>query len=94
MMSKSIIVAALVAYTEARFGQEQVPVSAVSALSNFGNPGEAATLAGGIPGSLLAAANPCDKVGHSDPRIPLIFLDADSIVTAHSGRQDCHPARH
>lgn len=62
MMSKSIIVAALVAYAEARFGQEQVPVSAVSALSNFGNPGEAATLAGGIPGSLLAAANPCDKV--------------------------------
>lgn len=47
MMSKSIIVAALVAYAEARFGQEQTPVSAVSALSNFGNPGEAATLAGG-----------------------------------------------
>lgn len=66
MMSKSIIVAALLAYTEARFGQEQVPVSAVSSLSNFGNPGEAATLAGGIPGSLLAAANPCEKVSHSD----------------------------
>jgi len=94
MMSKSIIVAALVAYAEARFGQEQVPVSAVSALSNFGNPGEAATLAGGIPGSLLAAASPCDKVGHSDTRIPRASSHADYLVTAHAGRQDCHPARH
>jgi hypothetical protein len=70
MMSKSIIVVALVAYAEARFGQEQIPVSAVQALSNFGNPGEAATLAGGIPSTLLGAANPCDKVGHSGSRIP------------------------
>lgn len=62
MMSKSMIIATLLAYAEARFGQEQIPVSAVSALSNFGSPGEAATLAGGIPGSLLAAANPCEKV--------------------------------
>lgn len=77
MMSKSIIVAALVAYTEARFGQEQVPVSAVSSLSNFGNPGEAATLAGGIPGSLLAAANPCDKVSRSVIRIPQTSLNTD-----------------
>ncbi|POS72472.1 hypothetical protein DHEL01_v209133 [Diaporthe helianthi] len=61
-MYKSVILTALVAYAEARFSQEQVPVPAVSALSNFGNPGEAATLAGAIPGSLLAAANPCDKV--------------------------------
>lgn len=86
MMSKSIIVAALVAYAEARFGQEQTPVSAVSALSNFGNPGEAATLAGGIPGSLLAAANPCDKVSHSATRIPHASLDANYIIAAHSGR--------
>lgn len=86
MVSKSIIVAALVAYAEARFGQEQVPVSAVSALSNFGNPGEAATLAGGIPGSLLAAANPCDKVSHSATRVPQASLDANYTVAAHSGR--------
>lgn len=61
-MSKYLTIAFLLANAEARFGQEQVPVSAVSALSNFGNPGEAATLAGGVPGVLLAAANPCDKV--------------------------------
>lgn len=94
MMSKSIIVAALVAYSEARFGQEQVPVSAVSSLSQFGNPGEAATLAGGIPGSLLAAANPCDKVSHSATQIPHASLNTDQVIAAHSGRQDCYPARH
>lgn len=94
MMSKSIIVVALMAYAEARFGQEQVPVSAVSSLSNFGNPGEAATLAGGIPGSLLAAANPCDKVGHSAVCIPHASLNTDDVVAAHPGRQDRHPARH
>lgn len=63
--TKYTAVAVLLAYAEARFGQEQVPVSAVSALSDFGNPGEAATLAGSVPGVLLAAANPCDKVGTS-----------------------------
>lgn len=61
-MSKFLTIAFLAAFAEARFGQEQVPVSKVSALSNFGNPGEAASLAGAVPGVLLAAANPCDKV--------------------------------
>ena len=62
--SKIIALIALTAFAEARFGQEQVPVSAVSALGDagFGDPGVAATLAGSIPGSLLAAANPCQKV--------------------------------
>ncbi|KAG6355787.1 hypothetical protein INS49_003753 [Diaporthe citri] len=84
MMSKSIIVAALVAYTEARFGQEQVPVSAVSSLSNFGNPGEAATLAGGIPGSLLAAANPCDKLTLADKIVTQLGTDP-SVIDAAKG---------
>lgn len=61
-MSQYLIVAFLLAFAEARFGQEQVPVSAVSALSSFGNPGEAGSLSGAVPGVLLAAANPCDKV--------------------------------
>jgi hypothetical protein len=43
------------------FGQEQVPIAAISALT-AGSPGEAATLAGGSVSLLLAAANPCDKV--------------------------------
>lgn len=62
--SKTAVLAILLAYAEARFGQEQVPVQAVSALGDagFGDPGVAATIAGSIPSSLLAAASPCDKV--------------------------------
>lgn len=63
-MSKAAALALLLAVAEARFGQEQVPVAAVSALgeAGFGEPGVAATIAGSIPGSLLAAASPCQKV--------------------------------
>lgn len=61
-MSKTLFVAVLVALVEARFGQEQIPVAAVQALSDFGNPGDAGTLSGQVPGVLLAAANPCAKV--------------------------------
>lgn len=62
MLSKTTAIAALVAIAEARFGREQEPVAAVAALSNRGNPGEAATLGGRVPGVLLAGANACDKV--------------------------------
>lgn len=62
-ISKTFILAALLAYAEARFGQEQEPVAAVQALDgSFGDPGAAATIAGSIPSALLAAASPCDKV--------------------------------
>lgn len=63
-ISKITILSLLLAYAEARFGQEQIPVAAVQALGDagFGDPGVAATIAGSIPGSLLAAASPCDKV--------------------------------
>lgn len=61
-MSKSLIITALLAFAEARFGQEQAATQAISALSNFGNPGEAATLAGATPGVLLAGADACAKV--------------------------------
>ncbi|GJD02492.1 hypothetical protein ColKHC_11317 [Colletotrichum higginsianum] len=63
--SKILLISALLAFAEARFGQEQTPVAAVSSLQ-AGAPGEAATLAGGIPGSLLAAANPCAKLELAD----------------------------
>lgn len=62
IMSKYLIVAILLAYVEARFGQEQIPVAAVSALTSFGQPGDAGSLSGAVPGVLLAAANPCEKV--------------------------------
>jgi hypothetical protein len=62
MSTKAILIAALLAVVEARFGQEQSAAAAISALGDFGNPGAAATLAGQSPSVLLAAANPCDKV--------------------------------
>lgn len=61
-MSKTLVLSALVAFAQARFGQEQVPVSAVAALTNRGNPGDAGTLSGQVPGVLLAGANACAKV--------------------------------
>lgn len=69
MYSKAVIVAALLALAEARFGQEGTVQSVVSALGTFGQPGQAATLAGQTPGVLLAGANACAKVGApwSDP---------------------------
>ena len=69
MYSKLAVVAALLAFAEARFGQEGSVQSTISALGNFGNPGEAATLAGGTPGVLLAGANACAKVSTRDPSI-------------------------
>jgi hypothetical protein len=62
MMSKTIILSALLALSEARFGQEGTVQNKIQALSNFGNPGEAGTLAGQTPGVLLAGANACAKV--------------------------------
>lgn len=82
MFTKVATISALVAIAQARFGQEQVPVSAVTALSNFGNPGEAATLAGGIPGSLLAAADPCAKLTLADKIVSTLGTDAAVISAA------------
>lgn len=66
MFSKALIVAAIVALAQARFGQEQLVADQISALSDFGEPGAAATLAGQSPGVLLGGANACDKVcGHA-----------------------------
>jgi hypothetical protein len=62
MFSKAFAFVALVAYVEARFGQEQAVANLVQALGNFGQPGQAATLAGQTPGVLLAGANACAKV--------------------------------
>lgn len=62
MYSEFSVIAALVALVEARFGQEGSVQATISALGDFGNPGQAATLAGASPGVLLAGANACDKV--------------------------------
>lgn len=92
-MSQFLKYALLVAYVEARFGQEQVPVAAIQALSDFGNPGDAGTLSGQVPGVLLAAASPCDKVCRQDHRIHL-HTRTDLIFLALSGRRDRrHPRK-
>lgn len=62
MISKAILLSTLLALAEARFGQEGAIQAQIQGLSNFGNPGEAGTLAGQTPGVLLAGANACAKV--------------------------------
>jgi hypothetical protein len=61
MYTKAVAFAILLAFAEARFGQEQIPIPAISALKD-GAPGVAQTLAGGAISDLLGAANPCAKV--------------------------------
>ena len=51
----------LLAVAQARFGQEQVPIPAIAALT-AGSPGVAQTLAGSAVSDILAAANACAKV--------------------------------
>ena len=61
MYTQAISFAILLAFVEARFAQEQIPIPAISALT-AGAPGVAQTLAGSSVSTLLAAANPCAKV--------------------------------
>ncbi|KAI1137301.1 hypothetical protein F5Y05DRAFT_85321 [Hypoxylon sp. FL0543] len=82
MYTKATLISTILAVAEARFGQEQVPVSGVQALSNFGNPGEAATLAGSVPGVLLAAADPCDKLTLADKIVSTLGNDPQVIAAA------------
>lgn len=64
MFSKAVVIATLMALASARFGQEGLVQDQIAALSDFGEPGQAATLAGQSPGVLLGGANACDKVSH------------------------------
>ncbi|KAI0426039.1 hypothetical protein F5Y09DRAFT_77764 [Xylaria sp. FL1042] len=82
MYSKVAFISALLAVAEARFSQEQIPVADISALSNFGQPGEAATLAGAVPGVLLAAADPCDKLTLADQIVSTLGDDPQVIAAA------------
>ncbi|KAM0807703.1 putative Circumsporozoite protein [Seiridium cardinale] len=82
MYAKTVVISALLAITEARFGQEQTPVSFITALSNFGSSGEAATLAGSVPGVLLAAADPCAKLQLADKIVTTLGTDSAVISGA------------
>ncbi|KAL7916782.1 hypothetical protein GGI35DRAFT_433993 [Trichoderma velutinum] len=86
-MKTSVAVSLLLAAAaEARFGQEQGngAIAAIQALSNLGQPGQAATLAGNSIQFLLAAANPCGKLSQAD----LILTElgtSDAAVAAARG---------
>lgn len=62
MYTKTFIIAALATMGQARFGREGLVQASVQALSDFGAPGAAGTLAGQTPGVLLAGASACAKV--------------------------------
>ncbi|KAE9366552.1 hypothetical protein N431DRAFT_495020 [Stipitochalara longipes BDJ] len=65
MYTQALLLSVLVAVTEARFGQEQVPIPAIAAAPG-GSSGEAQTLAGQSISTLLGAANPCAKLTQAD----------------------------
>ncbi|KAM7207934.1 hypothetical protein V8F20_001728 [Naviculisporaceae sp. PSN 640] len=82
MQSKLAIVYALLAVAEARFGREQEATAAISALSDFGAPGAAATLAGASPSVLLAGANACAKLELADRIVAELGNDPQVIAAA------------
>ncbi|KAH6720721.1 hypothetical protein BKA61DRAFT_668622 [Leptodontidium sp. MPI-SDFR-AT-0119] len=82
MYTQALLISALVAITEARFGQEQVPIQAISNLGAFGNSGDAATLAGQSISFLLAAANPCGKLSQADKIVATLGTDPAVIAAA------------
>ncbi|CAJ2499687.1 Uu.00g025400.m01.CDS01 [Anthostomella pinea] len=82
MYTKATLLSAILAVAEARFGQEQIPVAAVSALTAFGSPGDAGTLSGSVPGVLLAAADPCEKLSLADKIVSTLGNDAQVIAAA------------
>lgn len=82
MYTQAVLLSALAAIAEARFGQEQVPIAAISALSNFGSSGQAATLAGQSISFLLAAANPCGKLQQADLIVQTLGTDPQVIAAA------------
>lgn len=84
MLSQAVLVSFIMALAEARFGQEQVPIPAISALSDLGAPGEAAKLAGGDVSTLLAAANPCAKLQAGDAILANLGT-SDAAVAAAKG---------
>ncbi|TGO40902.1 hypothetical protein BHYA_0029g00110 [Botrytis hyacinthi] len=84
MFSKTILTSLLVALAEARFGQEQGngAIAAITALSDFGTSGAAASLGGGSIQFLLAAADPCAKLTQADAIVAQLGNDPAVISAA------------
>jgi hypothetical protein len=81
MVSKTILIAAMIAYVEARFGQENVPIAAISAVKG-GASGAAATIGGATISDLLGAANACAKLSRADDIVTQLGGGADAIAAA------------
>lgn len=64
------------------FGQEQVPIPAISAVTSGGAPGQAATIAGAAVSDLLAGANACAKLQRGDQILAELGTGADAIKAA------------
>ncbi|RDW84818.1 hypothetical protein BP6252_02408 [Coleophoma cylindrospora] len=85
MHTSVVLLLALGAATQARggsFNQEQIPIPAIQALSNRGQPGEAATLAGGAVSTVLGAADPCARLTTADKIVATLGNTADVIAAA------------
>ncbi|CAI6332406.1 unnamed protein product [Periconia digitata] len=81
MVSKVFILTAIIAYVEARFGQEQVPIADISAVQG-GDAGAAATIAGAAISDLLGGANSCDKLVTADQIFTELGGGADALAAA------------
>ncbi|RKF64897.1 hypothetical protein GcM3_128011 [Golovinomyces cichoracearum] len=86
MYTTSFIVLILTTLAEARFGQENGngAIEKITALGDLGKPGQAATLAGGSIGLLLAAANPCKKLEKADEIVEDLG-DSERVIEAARG---------
>ncbi|CAN9294562.1 unnamed protein product [Alternaria alternata] len=81
MVSKTFMIAAMIAYVEARFGQEQVPINAISSVQG-GDAGAASTIAGAAISDLLGGANSCDKLVRADQIFTELGGGADALTAA------------
>ena len=81
MVSKVVLIAAMIAYVEARFGQENVPIAAISSVQG-GAGGAAATIAGATISDLLGGANACAKLTRADQIVTELGGGADAIAAA------------
>ncbi|GME32297.1 hypothetical protein GTA08_BOTSDO07878 [Neofusicoccum parvum] len=81
MLSKTVLAIYLAALVEARFGQEQVPIQAISDVQG-GDPGVAPTIAGAAISDLLAGANACAKLQRADQIITELGTGADAVAAA------------
>jgi hypothetical protein len=81
MSVKTIILSALLALAQARFDQEQRPVSVIAAVQG-GSPGVAQTIAGAAVSDNLAATNACNKLARGDQILAELGTGADAVAAA------------